>query len=282
MSITGLLTNILSAPNPKQVGPTNTTKTTTFTEKGKFHKANIRVCALKLTDLGSISTSPIGLFSAPVKPGSGPKQRKEDAKKQDYYLNLGYAIRSLREDFPEVFYKEPNFDIYRDDIIFKDPLNKLIVGIDKYKSVLWALRFHGRIFFKALWINVLSIYQPTEGVIMLRWTVHGIARLPWESHGRFDGTSEYKLDRDGKVYQHKVDNVAFNSPPKMFRVKGVEEFIQSLGGLSSTPKPTCFEISSNNTCTTRLVLSAAKFTPLREFSLSSEQWREELGTVEEV
>ena len=78
---------------------------------------------------------------------------------------------------------------------------------------------------------------------MVRWTVHGIPRVPWESRGRFDGTSEYKLDRKGKIFEHRVDNVASTTPPK-FRVLSVEELIQSIG-CPSTPRPTYFEISSS-------------------------------------
>ena len=130
---------------------------------------------------------------------------------------------------------------YRDDIVFKDPLNTFI-GIENYKSIFWGLRFHGRMFFKALWVDLTSVWQPVENIIMVRWTVHGIPRVPWESRGRFDGTSEYKLDKQGKIYEHRVDNIALNSPPK-FKVLGVEELIQSIG-CPSTPKPTYFEVSS--------------------------------------
>ena len=52
-----------------------------------------------------------GQFSAPVKRGSKPS--KEEEEKQNYYLNMGYAIRTLREEFPDLFYKELSFDIYR-------------------------------------------------------------------------------------------------------------------------------------------------------------------------
>ncbi|GLT79714.1 hypothetical protein SLA2020_511910 [Shorea laevis] len=180
-----------------------------------------------------------GLSSAPVKQGS--KQRKEkEEEKQNYYVNMGYAIRTLREDFPDLFYRELGFDIYREDIVFKDPLNTF-VGIENYKSIFWALRFYGRIFFKALWVDIMSIWQPVENIIMVRWTVHGIPRVPWESHGRFDGTSEYKLDKNGKIFEHRVHNIALNSPPK-FHVLAVEEIFQSVG-CPSTPKPTYFEIS---------------------------------------
>ncbi|KAI4355120.1 hypothetical protein L6164_003924 [Bauhinia variegata] len=188
----------------------------------------------------NVTLRPYGQFSAPVKQGSRPS--KEEEEKQNYYVNMGYAIRTLREEFPELFYRDLNFDIYRDDIVFKDPLNTFI-GIENYKSIVWALRFHGRIFFKALWVDIISVWQPAENVIMVRWTVYGIPRVPWESRGRFDGTSEYKLDKKGKIFEHRVDNIALNSPPK-FKVLGVEELLQSIG-CPSTPKPTYFETSSS-------------------------------------
>ncbi|XP_043697859.1 uncharacterized protein LOC122648700 [Telopea speciosissima] len=176
-------------------------------------------------------------FSAPV-----TKQNREAEEKQNYYVNLGYAIRTLREDLREIFYRELCFDIYRDDIAFKDPLNTF-VGKENYKLIFWALRFHGKLLFKALWVDILSMGQPFEGVIMVRWTIQGIPRVPWEIHGRFDGTSEYKLDKNGKIYEHRVDNIAFNSPPKL-QVLAIGDLIQSLG-CPSTPNPTYFEISSS-------------------------------------
>lgn len=109
--------------------------------------------------------------------------------------------------------------------------------------IFWALRINGKIFFRALSLDIVSVWQPADNSVMLRWTVHGIPRVPWDYHGRFDGTSEYKFDKDGKIYEHKVDNVAHNSPPK-YHVLSVEELIQSLG-CPSTPKATYFELSTH-------------------------------------
>lgn len=44
---------------------------------------------------------------------SASKTKDEEGKKQDYYVNTGYAIRTIREEFPELFYRELSFDIYR-------------------------------------------------------------------------------------------------------------------------------------------------------------------------
>lgn len=43
--------------------------------------------------------------------------------------------------------------------------------------------------------------------------MRGIPRVPWEAEGIFDGISEYKLDKDGKIYEHKVTNVQMRDPP---------------------------------------------------------------------
>ncbi|TYI43635.1 hypothetical protein ES332_A01G183400v1 [Gossypium tomentosum] len=36
----------------------------------------------------------------------GSKPGKEEEEKQDYYVNMGYAIRTLREEFLDIFYRE--------------------------------------------------------------------------------------------------------------------------------------------------------------------------------
>ncbi|XP_022964302.1 uncharacterized protein LOC111464359 [Cucurbita moschata] len=238
-----IVSKIISHPNPRNVKGFRVSSN--FGTIGA--KAMIKVCSeVKGSEIGVSKWDQYvklhGQFATPLKGDS--KMSKEEEEKQNYYVNMGYAIRTLREEFPELFYRELSFDIYRDDIVFKDPLNTF-TGIDNYKSILWALRFHGKIFFRALWVDVIGVWQPMESVIMVRWTVHGIPRVPWESRGRFDGTSEYKLDKEGKIYEHRVDNIALNSPPPKFRVLTVEELVQAIG-CSSTPKPTYFETSSSS------------------------------------
>ena len=48
----------------------------------------------------------------------------------------------------------------------------------------------------------------------MRWSVHGIPRVPWDAEGIFDGISTFKLDSNGKIYEHAVNNVILKDPPK--------------------------------------------------------------------
>lgn len=174
-----------------------------------------------------------------VQPSPPPRRKKLDdsGERSDYYVNMGSAIRTLRDELPSLFSKELSYDIYRDDITFTDPLNTFH-GIENYKLFFWALRFHGRIFFKAIWVDVVRVWQPSDRIILLRWTVRGIPRVPWETEGRFDGTSKYKLDKDGKIYEHHVDNLAFNFPQKL-RTASVLDLVRA-AGCPTSPTPTFF------------------------------------------
>ncbi|KAK1280683.1 hypothetical protein QJS04_geneDACA014890 [Acorus gramineus] len=129
----------------------------------------------------------------------------------DFHLNLGYAVRSLREDLPNLFSRDLDFTIYRDDVTFVDPLNTFR-GIDNYRLIFRALRFHGRMLFREIDVEVTRVWQPSDRVILVRWDLRGVPRVPWEAEGRFGGASWYKLDRRGRIYEHKVDNLALDFP----------------------------------------------------------------------
>ncbi|XP_071730589.1 uncharacterized protein [Rutidosis leptorrhynchoides] len=155
--------------------------------------------------------------------------------RQEFYVNLGLAVRTLRHDLPLLFTTDLNYDIYRDDITFVDPLNKF-TGIDNYKLIFRALRFHGRILFKEISLEVFRVWQPSENLILIRWNLKGIPRVPWEAKGEFQGTSRYKLDRKGKIYEHKVDNLAFNFPRQLKPAISVLDLVAAAP--PATPNPT--------------------------------------------
>lgn len=124
--------------------------------------------------------------------------------------------------------------IGRDDITFRDPLNTF-TGIENYKLIFWALKFHGKILFREISLDVLRVWQPSENMILIRWNLSGIPRVPWEAKGQFQGTSRYKLDRNGKIYEHKVDNLAFNFPQTL---KPAASVLDLVAACPASPNPT--------------------------------------------
>jgi hypothetical protein len=83
-------------------------------EKGTGKKERI---VIRVLDPVRERRLPPPLFSAPEAPAESPAatQRPEDdgEERRRYYVNMGYAIRTLREELPDVFYEQPSLDIYR-------------------------------------------------------------------------------------------------------------------------------------------------------------------------
>ena len=90
--------------------------------------------------------------------GGGFNQDDGSKEESEYHCNVGKAILTLQEDLPQLMVRKPNYDIYREDIVFSvvggqlnddgEPKRHLeLHGLDKYKMVFWTLRTQGQAIF---------------------------------------------------------------------------------------------------------------------------------------
>lgn len=119
----------------------------------------------------------------------------------EYQSQVEKAIATLKEDLPTLFEKDISYDIYRKDILFKDPVNKFKWKFN-YRIIFWTLRFHGQLFFTELYFDLHDVEQVAPDMILANWTVRGRLRLPWKADLFFNGYSNYKLDENGLIYEH--------------------------------------------------------------------------------
>ncbi|KAF6136559.1 hypothetical protein GIB67_016015 [Kingdonia uniflora] len=156
---------------------------------------------------------------------------ESEARRISRFIAFVLALSIAADSFFFLFFC---FTFDRDDITLIDPLNTF-TGIEKYKLIFWALRFHGRILFREISLEVFRVWQPSENVILIRWNLRGVPRVPWEAKGQFQGTSRYKLDRKGKIYEHKIDNLAFNFPRTLRPSASVLDLVTAC---PASPNPT--------------------------------------------
>ena len=122
------------------------------------------------------------------------------------------SLFPFRPALPVLQKKTTAVSIYRDDVVFRDPRNAFH-GIDNYRLIFWSVRFHGNLFFRDLRVDVSRVWQPEPREIRVRWAARGVSRLPWRPVGVFDGVSTFRLDEEGMIYAHEVNNVVLRPPP---------------------------------------------------------------------
>jgi hypothetical protein len=129
-----------------------------------------------------------------------PIQPKEMSA-EDYDAQVEQVIETLKADLPDLFHQDISYDIYTSDIYFRDPVNQF-KGKLNYRIIFWTLRFHARLFFKAIAFDLHTISHPSRDTLLATWTVRGTLRLPWNASIFFNGYSTYKLNQIGRIYEH--------------------------------------------------------------------------------
>lgn len=125
----------------------------------------------------------------------------EKLTEEEYLTQIQKVIETLKLDLPALFQKDISYDIYTQNIYFKDPVNTF-KGKFNYRIIFWTLRFHAKLFFSEIYFDVHQIDRVETDSIRVDWTVRGTLRLPWRSKLFFNGYSMYKLDRNGLIYEH--------------------------------------------------------------------------------
>ena len=82
-------------------------------------------------------------------PSESPKKKKLNLRSDDFEPNLGKVIDTLNSDYPLLFIKPLNYDIYIKDIEVTDPTGIAFQGINVYKNLFTAVRFFAKTIFKS-------------------------------------------------------------------------------------------------------------------------------------
>ena len=105
---------------------------------------------------------------------------------------LAHTIRTDYQNFPH----NQTYDIYSDDVFFKDPLTEFR-GLDAYKR---------NIAFIEKWFGdpelELHALETQDSTIITRWTLTWTTPLPWKPRVSIPGWSELKVDDGGAISSH--------------------------------------------------------------------------------
>lgn len=104
-------------------------------------------------------------------------------------------IDTLRDDyrrFPEM----PTYEIYADDVYFKDPLTEFR-GLQRYQKMIQFMAT----WFKDVHMDLHNIYRQGN-IIHTQWTLQWTTPVPWEPRISISGRSELILNPDNRIISH--------------------------------------------------------------------------------
>jgi hypothetical protein len=104
-------------------------------------------------------------------------------------------VEILREDYQR-FPADQTFDIYADNVYFKDPLNEFR-GLKRYRMMIGFLGS----FFGNVEMDLHNITSQ-EKQIKTEWTLNMTSPLPWKPRLSIPGWSELTVNNDNLIVSH--------------------------------------------------------------------------------
>lgn len=142
----------------------------------------------------------------------------------EYQLNLGRAIDTLRRDYPNILSIEPDFTIFSKNIrLSGDSSERKVEGLKAYKRVFEVLRFMRNTTMVHDEIGTRVVVH--DGTIRVRWNAKltmqtAFGALPGlgtrDESGRplvfVDGVSVYEVNATGFIFSHRLEDIEVTPP----------------------------------------------------------------------
>lgn len=105
------------------------------------------------------------------------------------------TIEILTNDYRR-FPANQTYEIYADNVFFKDPLNELR-GLARYQEMIEFIST----WFRDIKMDLLDIHL-SGNVIYTEWILNWTTPLPWQPRIAIPGRSELTLNEEGKITSH--------------------------------------------------------------------------------
>jgi hypothetical protein len=145
---------------------------------------------------------------------TGLRAAAQSESKSESRSKAEVLAEELKTDLKQMFdlAYEPKWDLYAEDVLFKDPLNKF-KGIQKYKDNIQMLKDSPLFTGGKMTLHEVNIVNPQR--VDTRWTLAMTFKpFPWQPRLEFTGTTQYIMGADGLVVEHldQWDALSNNEP----------------------------------------------------------------------
>jgi len=150
-------------------------------------------------------------------------------EENEFNMNVGKAIDTLRNDYPKIFQSCPDFSIYHDNLEVIDPSGVKLNGLANYKNFFRVLRAIISIFYnhEESGLTFRIMFDQVRKSIRLSWNAVLVPKGiigGYRNMMHLDGISVYDFDNTGVIIQHRVEHLILNDRPLML-TKGIFEAV---------------------------------------------------------
>ena len=114
----------------------------------------------------------------------------------NYQATVFSVIEQVKADYVR-FPQEQSYDLYAEDVYFKDPMNEFR-GLARYRKMIGFLEK----WFQDIELELHGVEHTEPDKFITRWTLHFTAPIPWQPRITIPGWSELQLDDAMLICSH--------------------------------------------------------------------------------
>jgi hypothetical protein len=140
-------------------------------------------------------------------------------ERQEFEVNLGKAVDTLKHDYPDILTEPPDFSVYHPELEVVDPSGVKIHGVKNYKNAFRLVHTVVNLFYcpERSLLTFRLIYDWARNEIRVSWNAEVVPKAIFggtKTTLHIDGISVYAFDKaSGKIIQHRVEHLLINDSP---------------------------------------------------------------------
>lgn len=191
----------------------------------------------------------------------------ETYDRQEFEMQVGRAMDTLRDDYPVFLEKDLDYSIYHSDLELIDPSGVHLHGVKNYENAIRLVHTMVGIFYcpDASDVKYRMCFDKARQNIRIHWNARVVPKAIFGGYKttlHVDGISIYELDRmSGTITQHRLERLVMNddhvTPENgvfaalrmqaiQSQVEGVPSFHRHLESITKTGGETLFNKIGNN------------------------------------
>eukprot|EP00541_Cyclophora_tenuis_P008684 CAMPEP_0116572964 /NCGR_PEP_ID=MMETSP0397-20121206/18485_1 /TAXON_ID=216820 /ORGANISM="Cyclophora tenuis, Strain ECT3854" /LENGTH=433 /DNA_ID=CAMNT_0004101385 /DNA_START=17 /DNA_END=1316 /DNA_ORIENTATION=+ len=144
-----------------------------------------------------------------------PASSETSEKTQEFELNIGRAIDTLRSDYPRILSKAPDFRIYNPNLVVVDPSGVKVHGLKNYQNSFRLVHTVVHLFYcpERSLLTFRMVHDCVNQNIRVSWNAEVVPKAIFGGTRKrlhVDGISVYELDSNGMISQHRVEHLMIN------------------------------------------------------------------------